>query len=48
MTVTVNVLANTPLAAASRGLPIPIHICISGSDTSVARAVAEFNRAAAG
>lgn len=43
MTATVNLAVDTPLAAASRTLPI--HICISGQSASMARAVAEFNTA---
>lgn len=46
MTATVNLAVDTPLATASR--VIPIHICISGSSSSLARAVAEFNSATAG
>lgn len=43
MTAIVNLAVDTPLAAASRD--IPIHICISGQSASMARAVAEFNTA---
>jgi hypothetical protein len=43
MTATVNLGVDTPLAAATR--TIPIHICISGQSSSMARAVAEFDTA---
>ncbi len=43
MTAIVNLTVDTPLAAASRN--IPIHICISGQSSSMARAVAEFTTA---
>jgi hypothetical protein len=46
MTVTVNLTSHPVLAATGRGLPI--HICISGQSTNLARAIGDFDRATAG
>ena len=46
MTVTVNLTSDPLLAAVGR--EIPIHICISGQSTNLARAVGEFNQAVIG
>ncbi len=43
MTVTIDLTSGTALAAAGRD--IPIHICISGQGTNLAKAIGEFNRA---
>jgi hypothetical protein len=46
MTVTISLASDSPIVAAGRAFPI--HICISGQDLGVAKAVSEFNQATSG
>jgi hypothetical protein len=46
MTVTISLASDSPIVAEGRNLPI--HICISGQDLSLTRAVGEFNQATGG